>query len=168
MEVYSIQGFLWKYKRSVTGGSWKKNWVYADNLVLSQFAGNHRPSANEAPKYSWKVEECQINPSNLRRFAFEVITGSETVIFAADDQESYQKWLKILVEQNQTETNAASEKQSELYKSEVFESPEEESVSDLAIRDFFGQRKFDKVVLIILRKNFAVLLYYISLLGESL
>lgn len=101
-QVYSIQGFLWKYKKGVTGGSWKKNWVYADNTVIAQYGGNQRPLPNEAPKYKWKIADCVIRASDLRRFSFEVsLEGAEGAIFAADDASSYDKWMKILVYDHQ-------------------------------------------------------------------
>jgi hypothetical protein len=115
MEVYSIQGFLWKAKKTVTGGlSWKKNWVYADQEVLLQYGGNNRPTTSETPKYTWKLADCTIQPNNARKYSFEIISqDNSSVIFTADDADSYSKWLKILTGKGSNQQNAPEDDEKE-------------------------------------------------------
>ncbi len=98
-EVESIQGLLWKYKKGTIGGTWKKNWVYADNQYFLQWPGKVRPVRNERPKYTLKMVHCKVvTKSSLKRFAFEIIDNVQktSMIFAADDSHSYSKWIKVL------------------------------------------------------------------------
>jgi hypothetical protein len=115
MEVYSIQGFLWKAKKTVTGGlSWKKNWVYADQEVLLQYGGNNRPTTSETPKYTWKLADCTIQPNNARKYSFEIISlDNSSVIFTADDADSYSKWLKILTGKGSNQQSTPEEDEEE-------------------------------------------------------
>ncbi len=100
VEVHSIQGVLWKAKKGVAATGWKKHWVYADNFTIRQWSGKTKPAKGEEPKYTMNVNECEIKPSSIRKFAFEVTEKStgKSMIFAADEGVSYRKWLKILTE----------------------------------------------------------------------
>lgn len=157
-DVYSIQGFLWKYKKGVTGGSWKKNWVYADSTVIAQYGGNQRPLPTEAPKYKWKIADCSIRSSDLRRFAFEVTMHgggsgvSETAIFAADDSKSFEKWMKILIDthvERERQEQSQSEERYSYEEVEAIRGGEEKSSADVApwqrveqqAKEFFKRNK---------------------------
>lgn len=156
-ELYSIQGFLWKHKKGVTGGTWKKNWVYADHETILQYSGNQRPLQNETAKYSWKVVNCEIRPSKLRRFAFEIVhrpptepSNQEIIVFAADDGASYQQWMKILVD-NRAITERAEPTEEVEEEREESEEAEEKQLETSAsriermVKSFFKRKKVKKV-----------------------
>jgi hypothetical protein len=146
MDIYSIQGFLWKLKKGVTGSTWKKNWVYADNLMLLQYGGNSRPTANESPKYSWRIADCHIEPSHIRRFGFEVSTAAETIVFAADDMDSFLKWAKILgIRLPQVEAEESVPEQMESVQEEAEESKSDLGHLERSVQEFFRRNKFAKV-----------------------
>eukprot|EP01039_Chlorochromonas_danica_P003279 gene3279-3596_t len=99
MEVASIQGVLWKLKRNVTGVTWKRQWVYADDRQFLQWSGKTRPLRGEKPKYALQVSpSLLIEECNLRKFAFQItdLQNGFEMIFAADDNLSFNKWMKIL------------------------------------------------------------------------
>lgn len=97
-EVESIQGLLWKYKRGTVTNSWKRNWVYADNEHFFQWAGKNRPQRDEVPKYELFIPNCNLTRSDLKKFSFSIQLqpGGEAMVFATDDQHSFQKWWKLL------------------------------------------------------------------------
>lgn len=98
MEVASIQGVLWKQKRNVTGVNWKRQWVYADDRQFLQWSGKTRPLRGEKPKYAMEVSSLLVEECNLRKFAFQItdLQSGLEMIFAADDNLSFNKWMKIL------------------------------------------------------------------------
>jgi hypothetical protein len=96
MEISSIQGLLWKLKKGVGGTSWKKHWVYADDDRFLQWSGKSRPTRTDRPKYVFKVASLSIHDSNARKHAFIVECLSVSMVFAADDAASFNKWMKIL------------------------------------------------------------------------
>jgi hypothetical protein len=103
MEVESIQGLLWKYKKGITGGSWKKNWVFANNRLFLQWAGKQRPARHDRPKYELHLSNCTAKSiSTSKKYSFEIIdkVSKKSMIFAADDQVSFQRWLGVLTQEH--------------------------------------------------------------------
>jgi len=98
MEAEGIQGLLWKYKYSVTGSTWKKNWVFCDGKKFLQWGGNMRPDKSQVPKYSLDLIECTVKESGQRPFAFEIIDNftKKSMIFATNSDQSYQVWWYAL------------------------------------------------------------------------
>lgn len=94
-DVQSIQGVLWKKKGL---SAWKKHWVYADDNNFLQWSGKVRPPRTEAPKYAFKLTTLEIKESTSRKFAFEIthLHTAQSMVFAADDSQSYHKWLRVL------------------------------------------------------------------------
>ena len=122
MEVESIQGLLWKLKRGTVTNSWKRNWVYADNEHFFQWAGKHRPSRNEEPKYNLYLPDCVVKKCELKKFAFSIQLPNhhkntpskqhsthEEMIFATDDSHTFQKWWKILLKYCNREVEESEE-----------------------------------------------------------
>ena len=100
-----VEGSLWKLKTSLTGTTWKKHWVVCDGTKLYQFKSKAKPPANEAPKYTLDVASSTVEYTNVRKFCFKINDSSNnlSLVLAADDFESYEKWLKATMKkQSQT------------------------------------------------------------------
>lgn len=94
-----IEGSLWKLKSSLTGSTWKKHWVSADGDVLRQWHARNKPPATESPKYTFHLRDCTVEDNLVRKYCFKVTEKSTntSLVFAADDFDTYEKWLKLLV-----------------------------------------------------------------------
>ncbi len=111
----AMEGSLYKMKKGITGSNyWKKHWVYADNDYLYQWQSNNKPKG-EAPKYTCCLADCNIEESQVRKFAFKITEKSskETMTFAAEDFNSYECWLKILFGNIVYDESERSEEKSE-------------------------------------------------------
>lgn len=100
MESPLIEGWLWKLKKSMTGKDyWAQNWVATDSAVLVQYQSQKQPAKSVKPKYSLTLASYSIEESSVRQYAFKIShkTSNENFVFAADSQESYEKWMKILI-----------------------------------------------------------------------
>ena len=167
-DAYSIQGFLYKYKKGITGAvTWKQNWLYVDHEVIHQYGGKNRPTSTETPKYSWNIAECFIQPTSIRKFSFEIkytdksnITHS--VIYAAEDSKSYDSWMKVLLyHQNQYEDEEDDNEEDDANEDDAEDSTidektnnntaknstnyKESSPTEKLILGFFKKNKFRKV-----------------------
>lgn len=99
-EKKSIEGLLLKHKTGMLS-SWKKHWVFSDGIEFKQWSESSRPSPNNKPKHIFSIKNCIIRKSSLRKFAFEILDllTDKSMVFAADDSQTYQKWMQILIVQ---------------------------------------------------------------------
>lgn len=143
---------LWKLKKGLTGSYWKKNWVYADGETLYQWQSTTKPVSGEAPKYSCLLGECKIEESSIRKYAFKITekTGQESMLFAADDFDSYEAWLKLFfgsIAYNSSAYSSTEIEKSEEVNEEVASlySDDFKQVASDRIADYFYQHDITKV-----------------------
>ena len=105
-DLPSVEGSLWKLKASLTGASWKKHWAFTDGVKICQWRSKSKPSITEAPKYTLYLKDCKISDYQGRKYCFKIseINSNLSLVLAVDDFDSYEKWLKILIRnENDTE-----------------------------------------------------------------
>jgi len=104
-ELPSVEGSLWKLKASLTGASWKKHWAFTDGVKICQWRSKSKPSITEAPKYTLYLKDCKISDYQGRKYGFKISENNSnlSLVLAVDDFDSYEKWLKILI-RNENDT----------------------------------------------------------------
>lgn len=132
-----VEGSLWKLKSSMTGSSWKKHWVSTDGVKINQWHARLKPPPTEPPKYSLFLKDCQVSDHQGRKYCFKISEKNSnlTLIFAVDDFDSYERWLKILI----TKDADLVELDSGPFEEEV-EDNEEEQQPEHSIHEIGDQR----------------------------
>ena len=94
-----VEGSLWKLKSSLTGASWKRHWVSTDGVTVNQWHARMKPSAKEPPKYSLHLKDCNVSDHQGRKYCFKIAEKNSNLVlvFAVDDFDSYERWLKVLI-----------------------------------------------------------------------
>jgi hypothetical protein len=109
MDTSYVEGSLWKQKNSLTGATWKKHWVQANESTVQQWHGKVRPPPSEKAKYCFQLSDCTVEDFHARKFCFKIVELSTklTLILAADDFDVYEKWLKVLFTHKKKAVEAA-------------------------------------------------------------
>lgn len=103
-----------------------------------------KPTNGEAPKYTFDLSECKVEESHQRKFAFKITDPSDgtVAVYAAEDFDTYEKWIKVLFGNSEFKESVTTEERSDMVSnySEDFK----QFASD-AIADFFFARDHTKV-----------------------
>jgi hypothetical protein len=140
------EGFLLKMKKGLTGSKyWKKHWVYADSDIFFQWQSSAKPLNGESPKYSCTLKDCKVEESQIRKFAFKITANgsSESMVYAADDFDSYESWLKLLFGEVAYTDLEKSEVNSEL---ESVLTEDFKHITSDKIADFFYEHNISAVI----------------------
>ncbi len=141
------EGSLWKMKKGITGSVyWKRNWVLIDYDHLYQWQTNSKPRNGEAPKYTCQLGDCNIEETQLRKFSFKITEKSaqKSMVFAADDFDTYEAWLRLLF--GSTAYSESSDKIEQKSDASSDYSEEFKQFTSDKISDFFFEHDVSKVV----------------------